>query len=113
MLFLFSWFSWWISEAVFFGSIVRLVDQHEGWWTFSWSWLKTEALLVKLVKKPGGTPANQHPMLTPCIQITTCAGEQLREADQMDLWEAALGFLSWELVLFIWGGSQDLFLGAL
>ncbi len=96
MLFFFCWFSWWISEAVFFGSSVRLVNQHG---SFSRSWLKKEALLVKLVKKPGGTPANQHPMLTTCIQITTCAGEQLcccfdqREADQMNLWEAVLGFL--------------------
>lgn len=42
-----------------------------------WTWIIMEALLVKLVMKPGGTPANQHPILTTCIQNTTSAGDQL------------------------------------
>lgn len=66
--------------------------------------------------KPGGTPANQHPILTTCIQNTTCAGDQLRccfdqgEADQMNLWEAILGFLCLgnEFQGFL-GGSRCLF----
>lgn len=61
--------------------------------------IKKEALLVKLVKEPGGTPVKQHPVLTTCILNSTCAGHQLcccfdqPKADQMNLWEAILGFL--------------------
>lgn len=77
--------------------------------------MKNKDLLVKLVKKPGGTPANQHPMLTTCIQNTACAGEQLcccfdqREADQMNLWEAVLGFVLVMSFMGFLGGSQVLF----